>query len=263
MIAPGYARAAAGNSSANKARQRRTRRHWTGVSLLVVAWLGLGSPPPAVRAGDQAAGAAKMDNAPVITLELPHPELVIDRITSPRIQRSLELVPAYRRFREGPQFRELQGIVAVVAGRLGMSWDRALRELTGGGIAARVFAEPGREPRLAVIVTARDPKLLDRLSAIFLDLARQDARTKKTPDPVAAPTTGAPPSTPWERMGGSTMRSSRGGWRSPVPPGTSSGSSMGCGRSPRTRPHRPRPTWYSGDISTSTGCGRRIPRNTC
>jgi hypothetical protein len=65
-----------------------------------------------------------------------------------------------------------------------MSWDRAVRELTGGGIVATIAAEPGREPRLEMIVTARDPKLLERLNGILLDLAREDARNKKMPDPV-------------------------------------------------------------------------------
>jgi hypothetical protein len=150
----------------------------------VVAAVALAWRAPAVRAGDQTASGVSPAERPAISLEIPHPALVIDRIMSPRIQRSLDLLPQYRQFRDGPQFRQLQAVVNLVAGRLGMPWDRALRELTGGGVSARAFAEPGRQPRLEVVVTARDPKLLERLNTVLLELARQDAATKKAPDPV-------------------------------------------------------------------------------
>ena len=149
-----------------------------------MATIALASQAPAARAGDNPASGVKPDEAPAITLEIPHPALVIDRITDPRIQHSLELLPQYRKFREGPEFRQLQAVVTLIAGRLQMSWDRALRDLTGGGIVANISAEPGREPRIEVVVTARDPKLLDRLNEILLELARQDAANKKAPDPV-------------------------------------------------------------------------------
>jgi hypothetical protein len=176
MTGRGCAPGAIGVSSAEQARRR-----W---ALIVLASVAFGLLAAAVRAGDQAASGAKPKEPPAITLEIPHPALVIDRITSPRIQHSLELLPQYRKFRQGPQFHQLQDVVTLVAGRLGMTWDRALRELTGGGIVATLSAEPGREPRIEVIVTARDPKLLGRLNDVLLELARQDAKNKKMPDPV-------------------------------------------------------------------------------
>jgi hypothetical protein len=177
MTAGGSAREAIVVSSG-----RAPRR--AGVPLFVAAAVTLGSLSAAARAGDTAGAGARPDGSPVITLDVPHPALVIDRLLNPRIQRSLYLAPPYRQFRESPQFRQLQAVVNLVAARLGMPWDRALRDLTGGGLSARVFAEPGRQPRIEVIATARDPKLLDRLNAVLLELARQDAKTKKAPDPV-------------------------------------------------------------------------------
>jgi hypothetical protein len=72
----------------------------------------------------------------------------------------------------------------MVAGQLHTTWDRALRDLTGGGIVATVSADPGKDPRLELVVTARDPKLLERLNEVFLKMTREDAKKKKTPEPV-------------------------------------------------------------------------------
>ncbi|MHB1557345.1 MAG: hypothetical protein ACYC61_07685 [Isosphaeraceae bacterium] len=140
--------------------------------------------PAATRAGDVPAAKAPAVDAPIRVLEAPHPDILIDRLIDPRIQQSLNLVPQYRKFREGPQFRQVQAVANLIAGKLGTTWDRGLRDLTGGGIAARVAIDAGRPPRLEAVVTPTDPKLLEKFLAVFVDLARQDARNKKTPDPV-------------------------------------------------------------------------------
>src|SRR5262249_21064069 len=98
MTGRGCAPGAIGVSSAGQARRR-----W---ALIVLASAAFGLPAAAVQAGDQAAAGAKPKEPPAITLEIPHPALVIDRITSPRIQHSLELLPQYRKFRDGPQFHQ-------------------------------------------------------------------------------------------------------------------------------------------------------------
>src|SRR5262249_35299307 len=71
-----------------------------------------------------------------------------------------------------------------VSGQLQTTWDRALKDLAGGGVVVRVFAEPGGDPRIQVLITAREPKLLDRVNEVFLNMARQDAKNKKKPEPV-------------------------------------------------------------------------------
>jgi hypothetical protein len=135
-------------------------------------------------AADQPSPGTTPNHEPVITLELLHPALLIDRLTDPRIQQSLTLLPQYRKFLEGPQFRQLQAVVTMVAGQLQTTWDRALKDLAGGGAVVRVFAEPGGDPRIQVLITAREPQLVDRVNEILLKMAREDARNKKKPDPV-------------------------------------------------------------------------------
>ena len=47
----------------------------------------------------------------------------------------------------------------MVSGQLETTWDRALRDVAGGGLVVRVFAEPGGDPRIQAVMTARDPKI--------------------------------------------------------------------------------------------------------
>ena len=166
---------------ANRPRRSTRGRVWPGSVL--AASLFAAVQTVALAADKPAPGVASAQE-PVITLELPHPALLVDRLTDPRIQQSLGLLPQYRKFLEGPQFRQVQAVVTMISGQLKMTWDGALRDLTGGGIEVRGFAEPGREPRVQLVMTARDPKLLDRVNEIFLNMARQDAKGKKKPDPV-------------------------------------------------------------------------------
>ena len=102
-------------------------------------------------AADKTAPGAVANQEPVITLELPHPALLVDRLTDPRIQQSLKLLPQYRKFLEGQQFRELQAVVTMVSSQLQTTWDRALprprrRGAGGAGLrrTGRRSAHPGR-----------------------------------------------------------------------------------------------------------------------
>ncbi len=167
-------------------RPRRAAPKGPRRGLITAAFVAVLLPATAVKAGDKAAPAPAVapNEAPVITLEVPHPDLLIDRLTDARIQQALGLSAQYRKFREGPQFRQLQAVALMVALQLRTPWNRALRDLTGGGIVATVHADPGREPRLEAVITARDPKLLDQLNEVFLKMARDDASKKKMPDPV-------------------------------------------------------------------------------
>jgi hypothetical protein len=167
-------------------RPRRTAPRRLGHRLVAVGFVALLMPSAAAQAGDRPTPTAPSmaNEGPAITLEVPHPSLLIDRLSDPRIQQSLRLSSQYRKFRDGPQFRQIQAVAMLIAGQLHTTWDRALRDLTGGGIVATVSADPGRDPRLELVVTSRDPKLLERLNEVFLKMARKDARDKKMPDPV-------------------------------------------------------------------------------
>jgi hypothetical protein len=121
-----------------------------------------------------------------VCLEVPRPERLIDLATNPRHQEFLKLVPQYQRLLKSKDFEGLRAVVNVIAAQLDTTWDQGLRELTGRGILAAVEADAGQEPRLYVIVTPKNQKLLARASEILIKLARQDAKDKGKPDPVQA-----------------------------------------------------------------------------
>src|SRR5262249_37771945 len=120
----------------------------------------------------------------VLYLEVPRPEVLIDRLTDPRIQDYFRVLPAYRNFLDGKNFSQIRMVADLIAGRLETTWDRGLRDLTGGGILAAVEAEAGKEPRIFLVITPKDAGVLERASRVILELARGDAASKKKPDPV-------------------------------------------------------------------------------
>jgi hypothetical protein len=134
--------------------------------------------------GDDKSDSARVARSEtVIALELPHPDQVIDRLTSPRMQDYLKLSQAYQKFAGGKQLGELRAVAGVIASQLNTTWEEGLRDLTGGGILAEVEVSPGQAPRIHALVTARKPELLEKTSEVFLKLARQDAQQKGKPDP--------------------------------------------------------------------------------
>ena len=117
----------------------------------------------------------------VVCVEIPQPEALIDRLLDPRTQKYLSVLPQYRQFLEGEQFKQLQAVANLIATQVGTTWERGLRDLTGGGIIAVVA---GQEPRISLLITPKDPALLQKAHQVLLKMARQDAKDKGTPDPV-------------------------------------------------------------------------------
>ena len=120
----------------------------------------------------------------IVCLEIQRPDRVIDRFIDPRFQDYLKLFPQYKKLLGDPKLGELRKVVDVIAGQLDTTWDQALRALTGGGILAALEADPGKEPRLYLLITPRDNDLLERANQVLLKLARQDAKDKGKPEPV-------------------------------------------------------------------------------
>ncbi len=162
-----------------------TGRRRAAAWVVVAAAIAMSPPASVARDGEDTVPPGKTAASdPVITVEVPHPDLLVDRLTDPRIQQSLKLIPQYRKALEGPQFRQLTAVVQMISGQLHTTWDRGLRDLTGGGIVARVSVEPGHEPQVELLITPLDPKVLQQVNEIFLKMVRDDARNKKAPEPV-------------------------------------------------------------------------------
>jgi hypothetical protein len=165
-------------------RRAGVRAWWLGVAL----GLAVGLPG---RAGVSGAEATAPPEAAhwiaadaVIYLELPRPAALIDRLSDDRLRGPLAAIPSVKSALGRDDFRKLEAVAGMVAGKLGMTPEKALRGLAGGGIVFAVEAEAGHPPRAVLVVTPTDPGLLKDAGAALLELARRDAADKGKPDPV-------------------------------------------------------------------------------
>jgi hypothetical protein len=117
-------------------------------------------------------------------LEIPKPGAVLDRVTSESFQQALNGVPQYRRYLNSPGYKTARAVVDVVAGKLGTTWEKGLRDLTGAGVVLAADGAAGKAPRVTLFVTPADPAFLARATDTLLELARKDAADKGRPDPV-------------------------------------------------------------------------------
>jgi hypothetical protein len=167
----------------DRAESQVMRTVWLSLFFVVPGILSI----PQVRAGvDAPTASADRWIAPdaIVCLEVAHPDRLIELATDARFQNYLMLVPQFQKLIKGKQFGELSNVVKVISAQLDTTWDKGLVNLAGGGILGAFEADPGKEPRLYVIITAKDTDLLERTNQTLLKLARQDAKNKGTPDPV-------------------------------------------------------------------------------
>lgn len=160
----------------------------------LIRWLARGLVPAAALAGLLiVAGAARADESKAsrwisadaaVYLEMPHPDQLVDRATSESLQKMLGAIPPYTRFIKGDQYKSFRTVVEFISGQLGTTWDKGIRDLTGGGIVLALEGEPGKMPRVILAATPRDTEFLNKSVAKLVELARKDAADKKRPDPV-------------------------------------------------------------------------------
>lgn len=155
------------------------------VGLLILTLASVASP--AARAGIEPGSTHATRSIAadaVVCVEIPQPERLIDRATDPRFQDYLKLLPQYQKLLKNPKFGELRAVVNLIAAQLDTTWDKGLRELTGGGITAALEGDPGQPPRVYLLITPRNKALLERANQVLLKMARQDAKDKGKPEPV-------------------------------------------------------------------------------
>src|ERR1700756_1203101 len=84
---------------------------------------------PLMRVTGAEAASAKPSSAAswiaadaALCIEVPRPDRVIDRLTDPRIQEYLGLVPQYHKLIDSAKFQELRSVVTVIAAQLNTTW---------------------------------------------------------------------------------------------------------------------------------------------
>lgn len=150
---------------------------WAAVALVAVA-------SSRIAQADGPRGAEWASKDALIYLEGSHPKILLDRLNDPAMQGRLRAIPQYEKFLKGDQFKQLKAGAAFVSAILETTWDEGLCKLAGGGVAFAVEVEPGKGPWGFLAVTPSDPAFLTKAHAKLLELARSDARSKGTPDPI-------------------------------------------------------------------------------
>ncbi len=110
-------------------------------------------------------------------------ETIFDRAMSPRVGGLLEAVPGYKAALARPDVIGGRAMAAIIAAGLGTTWEKGLRDITGGGVVFAVEGAKGPE-RILLVVTPKDAALLEKTHERLLDFVRSDAKNKKKPDPV-------------------------------------------------------------------------------
>jgi hypothetical protein len=161
--------------SVGRGRGTRPRAGWHLLALLSLAALA-----PRAQADEPRRLAEWVTPETILYVELPDPARLIERLRSPALRELYNAVPALRKKDAQQKLRELNDGIAFVAKSLDTVSDRLLTDLTSGGAALAVESPK----RIALLVRAGDAATLRRAHETILDLARQDARNKKRPDPV-------------------------------------------------------------------------------
>ena len=240
-----------------------------------------------VVADDKKDSAKPAEPETVVCLELAASRASIDRLTDPRIQGYLKLLPQYQKFASGKQLAELRGVAGVIASQLDTTWEAGLARLDRRG-------DPGRGRSLAG-PGAADPR----------PDHRQEARAARKSEP-GLPETRSPGRTaerearPGERVKPSRAHDHRAGRpagdrllhrrrqaaggefgqepravdrprhragslerASLPPPGKADGALAALGASPRWKAIREKqaPDAWRGRSSISTASARSIPRS--
>src|SRR5947209_13938151 len=108
---------------------RRGRGAWPVMLGLLLAMPARADDPPAPRwVGADAS----------IYLEVRRPSLLLDRVLSEPFQDVLHALPDYAKALEGDGARKPRAVVGFLEDKLGTTWDRGLRDLTGGGIVLAI-----------------------------------------------------------------------------------------------------------------------------
>jgi hypothetical protein len=155
------------------------RRHALFV-LCLVGSVALG--PRASAQTDPPSGPETLaPETAVVYAEISNPGPLLDIALAPRTRQLLENVDGYRKYLQSEKYHELQAVVGILEGRLGKSWDVALRDLLGGGIS--VSFDPASHTGL-LVVRSLDRDLLTKINGAIVELAEADAKTHGRPSPV-------------------------------------------------------------------------------
>ncbi|HEV3344927.1 MAG TPA: hypothetical protein VG125_31405 [Pirellulales bacterium] len=156
--------------------RRRFGPRWLALSVCLVVSAALGAD-----GSGQSDPAALAPETSLVYAEFNNLGPLLDVALAPRTRQLLENVDAYQKYVQSEKYQELKTVVGVLEGRLGKSWDTALRDLVGGGIS--VCVDPAAHTGFLAIRSG-DRELLAKINNTLIELIEGDAKTHGRPSPV-------------------------------------------------------------------------------
>lgn len=117
----------------------------------------------------------------VLYAELTNPAPLIDLALAAKTRNLVRGSQHYREYEQSEKYAQVQAVTGLLEGRLGKSWDAALRDLTGGGVA--VCVDPAAKSGF-LAVRSRDRELLGKFHRLLIELVEADAQKNGRPSPV-------------------------------------------------------------------------------
>lgn len=118
----------------------------------------------------------------VITIEILESSRIVDAVLSDELRRWVSELPQVAAFMESPQFAQMVGIGRYLEFRLGTDWRTAVDRLLGGSILLAAFPRD----RVLAVVDTKSEELLQKLHAVVLEHAQDEARKAGDPDRVTS-----------------------------------------------------------------------------
>jgi len=126
-----------------------------------------------------------LPSSTLLYVQISQPRDVIALLLDHPLRGDLEQSATFRQALEAPQFKQFRSVIGLVERRAGVPWRRALEAATGGGAA---FAFDPMTGGVVLLTRPDDPKTTQVVRDALFSLAREDAKSKGNPDPIAVKT---------------------------------------------------------------------------
>lgn len=151
------------------------RRRFTPLVLCVLSLV-------AATARGQAVQPAQLaPETTVLYVELSNPAPLLDLALAPKTRKLLENSDGYQKYQQSEKYEQVKAVVGLLEAKLGKTWDSALRELVGGGLA--ISFDPASKTGF-LAVRSRNRELLAKFNSTLKDLVEADAQKNGRPSPV-------------------------------------------------------------------------------
>ncbi|MCH8045714.1 MAG: hypothetical protein IID44_18540 [Planctomycetes bacterium] len=150
-----------------------------GVVLLCL----LASSPSiaADKAKAEKSAAQLLPSSTIVYAEVTQPKKLLAALLDHPLRKRVESLPPVAKALDGPGYVIVNAVVKHLEEQIGLPWRGAVGALSAGGIH---FAIDGRTKGAVLLVKSRDAKTLVTVRDALFKLVRQDAKTKKKPDPI-------------------------------------------------------------------------------